>query len=145
MATILIIDDNDELSMLVELLEGEGYETAVANGEIGVRAFTQLRPDLVITDMVMPDSDGRGNPRIRSIDPAARIVAISGGSMIGYDYYLRVAKSLGAYEVVAKPFDLDEFVGIRRSAVCPIPPRPGPAETYSRVPGRGVDGAAKAA
>ena len=43
---------------------------------------------------------------------AARIVAISGGSMIGYDYYLRVAKSLGAYEVVAKPFDLDEFVGI---------------------------------
>jgi|KBSMisStaDraftv2_1062788.scaffolds.fasta_scaffold1540128_1 two-component system chemotaxis response regulator CheY len=115
MATILIIDDNDELcSMLVELLEGEGYETAVArNGEIGVRAFTQLRPDLVITDMVMPDSDGvEAIRRIRSIDPAARIVAISGGSMIGYDYYLRVAKSLGAYEVVAKPFDLDEFVGI---------------------------------
>ena len=60
MATILIIDDNDELcNLLVELLEGEGYETAVASdGEIGVRAFTQLRPDLVITDMVMPTPTG---------------------------------------------------------------------------------------
>jgi CheY-like chemotaxis protein len=113
MATILIIDDNDDLrDTLVVLLEDEGYTTFVAHdGQSGVRMFDKTRPDLVLTDIIMPDADGIETIRqIRRLDPTARIVAMSGRSLIGNDYYLRMAKTLGAAEILPKPFEPDRLM-----------------------------------
>ena len=115
MPTVLIIDDNDDLrETLVVLLEDEGYTViAASDGESGIRAFDEARPDLVLTDVIMPDSDGIETIRqIRAADGEARIVAMSGGSLIGNDYYLRMAKTLGAMEVLPKPFEIDELVRV---------------------------------
>jgi CheY-like chemotaxis protein len=115
MATILIIDDNDDLrDTLVVLLEDEGYQTVIAeDGAAGLRSFAERRPDLTITDVIMPESDGIETIRqIRALDPNARIIAMSGGSLIGNDYYLRMAKTLGAMEVLPKPFEIDDLVRV---------------------------------
>lgn len=115
MPKILIIDDNDDLrDTLVVLLEDQDYSVISANdGDSGVRAFDQVRPDLVLTDVIMPNSDGvEAIRRIRAIDPEARIVAMSGGSMTGNDYQLRMAEEAGAMEVLAKPFEVDELVTV---------------------------------
>ncbi|HLY46946.1 MAG TPA: response regulator [Stellaceae bacterium] len=131
MASILIIDDNEELrDTLVMLLEDEGYATLVAgDGASGVRIFAAARPDLVITDVLMPGADGIETIReIRSLDPDARIIAMSGGAVIGNAYYLRMAKILGAMEVLAKPFEVEELV--RAVVSCLGAPRPSaPADT----------------
>lgn len=115
MPKILIIDDNDDLrDTLVVLLEDQGYSViSASDGESGVRAFSEARPDFVLTDVIMPNSDGvEAIRRIRAIDPTARIVAMSGGSMAGNDYQLRMAKEAGAMEVLAKPFEVDDLVAV---------------------------------
>ena len=125
MPSILIIDDNDELrDTLIVLLEDEGYTViAAANGESGVGAFEQSRPDLVLTDVIMPESDGiEAIRRIRAIDPNARVVAMSGGSLVGNDYQLRAAKAAGAIAALAKPFEVDELVQVVERCLRTQPP-----------------------
>ena len=125
MANILIIDDNEDLrETLLMLLEDEGHSAIMASdGASGVRAFAEARPDLVITDVLMPDSDGIETIRgIRALDPHARIVAMSGGAVIGNAYYLRVAKTLGAMEVLAKPFEIGELVRVIETCLGASPP-----------------------
>ena len=112
MAKVLIIDDNDELrDTLTLLLEDEGYEvTSAIGGKSGLIAFEQFRPDVVLTDVIMPEGDGIEAIRlIRAADPSARIIAMSGGSLVGTDR-LRIAKALGAMEVLRKPFEVEELV-----------------------------------
>jgi CheY-like chemotaxis protein len=115
MPKILIIDDNDDLrDTLVVLLEDQGYSViSASDGDSGVHAFDLARPDLVLTDLIMPNSDGvEAIRRIRGIEPTARVIAMSGGSMSGNDYQLRMAKQAGAIEVLAKPFEVDDLVAI---------------------------------
>jgi len=98
---ILIVEDNPELSKVLELLLKCPYETITAkNGEEAVdMAFTEA-PDLIIMDLIMPDMNGfeagrliRQVPKTRSIP----ILAITAGlsnrieeecSRIGFDDYM---------------------------------------------------------
>jgi two-component system, chemotaxis family, chemotaxis protein CheY len=115
MPTILIIDDDDDLrDTLVVLLEDQGYSViAASDGESGVRAFGEARPDLVLSDVIMPNSNGvDAIRRMREIDPTVRIVAMSGGSISGDDHQLRMAKEAGAMEVLPKPFEVDDLVAV---------------------------------
>jgi CheY-like chemotaxis protein len=127
MAKILVIDDNDDLrETIVSVLDDEGYDTLFApDGASGVKVFGETRPDLVITDLIMPKSNGLDTIRdIKAIDPQARIVAMSGGSLISHEYYLDVAATLGAMHVLSKPFEIDELV--RVVAECLNAPLPAP-------------------
>ena len=127
MANILIIEDNEDLRDLIStVLEDAGHATlAATDGGAGVHAFAASRPDLVITDVIMPESDGiEAIRRIRALDPAARIIAMSGGALIGSDYYLRVAKPLGAMEVLAKPFEIADLVRLVEACLRAPPPVP---------------------
>jgi CheY-like chemotaxis protein len=58
--TVLVIDDEPIVRHSLEiLLETYGYQVALArNGEQGLAAFRRIRPDLVLTDIVMPIQDG---------------------------------------------------------------------------------------
>ncbi|MBX7152621.1 response regulator [bacterium] len=57
---ILIVDDNPHISKLITInLEKEGYEvTHAANGEEGLQKLEAAKPDLVISDVMMPKIDG---------------------------------------------------------------------------------------
>jgi CheY-like chemotaxis protein len=113
MATILIIDDDaDVRETLALVLEEAGHTPIMArSGAEGARIFGEARPELVLTDMIMPESDGLEAMRaIRALDPAARIIAMSGASFAGSSYYLQLAKRFGAAAVLPKPFEPDELV-----------------------------------
>ena len=113
MPTILIIDDNEDLrETLVAVLQDEGYEIVVAkDGLSGARVFAESHPDLVVTDLIMPNANGFDTIRqIRAIDPKARILAMSGGSLINKDDYLATAAALGAMRVLPKPFEVDDLL-----------------------------------
>ncbi|OYW85495.1 MAG: response regulator [Sphingobium sp. 32-64-5] len=60
MAHILVVDDEFLLAMmLTDILEDEGYEVdTVSNGEAALAAVRKQRPDLVITDFMMPMMTG---------------------------------------------------------------------------------------
>jgi DNA-binding NtrC family response regulator len=116
--TVLVIDDDDGVVATLEwLLESEGSQIAVArDGTEGIAAYGKTLPDLVITDIIMPNETGIAViTSIKRINPAAKIIAISGGGRIGNMNFLEVAKEIGASTIVAKPFDAEELLGAVRS------------------------------
>ena len=107
MANILIIDDDQSVrSMLRQTLSHFGHVVIEAcNGNEGLALFAQIDPDLVITDIVIPEKEGlEVLMALRTKQPPVRIIAISGGGRQNSANYLRIAKLMGATKVLAKPF-----------------------------------------
>src|SRR5205085_3232951 len=124
MATVLIIDDDGDVRDTFALvLEDAGHQVLTASsGTAGAAMFRAHRPELVITDMIMPGSDGIEAIRaIRAVDPAARIIASSGASFAGPDYYLNLAMRFGAIAVLPKPFEANELLRVVETCLSPSP------------------------
>jgi CheY-like chemotaxis protein len=124
MTTILIIDDDGDVrDTLALILEEAGYKTLTAtSGAAGAQVFRDARPDLVVTDMIMPESDGIEAIRaIHAVDRAARIIAMSGQSFAGRAYYLQLAQRFGAMAMLPKPFEADELLSIVASCLTASP------------------------
>jgi len=120
MTTILLVDDDDQFrSMLAEVLRRAGYEVQPAcNGSEATVIYRNHQTDLVITDLIMPEKEGLETIReIRHINPAVRIIAMSGGGRNGFEDYLKVAKVFGARLVIDKPFSHAEILGAIRKAL----------------------------
>jgi YesN/AraC family two-component response regulator len=113
MAKILIIDDDPSiLTMLKRMLEKAGYEVDIANnGSEGLEKIECCPPDLLVTDIVMPEKEGLELIfYLRRKNPGLKIVAISGGGRFNYEGYLTSAKLLGADLTFQKPFVHKEFI-----------------------------------
>jgi DNA-binding response OmpR family regulator len=113
-ATILIVDDDtpvlDSLRLLLEL---EGYRVVTArDGREGLANYHSVAPDLVITDMMLPQEPGLAViAGIKQANPAANIIAISGGvRRLLEAHSLEAAKELGASIILRKPYDPDEML-----------------------------------
>lgn len=95
------------------MLEDEGYEVLCAfDGKEGVSLFKQEEPDLVITDVIMPDVDGLGF-LMKTIDEnrQCKVIAISGGGrIIGADECLKMTKLMGVDDALEKPFGMDDLL-----------------------------------
>ena len=108
MAKILIIDDEDPIrKMLRKLLEKNGYEVMDAcNGNEGIKFFKDHGPDIVITDLIMPEKEGLETIReLKKLNYDVRIIAISGGGIADPKIYLTLAAKLGAVRTFTKPVD----------------------------------------
>ncbi|MGH7033572.1 MAG: response regulator [Stellaceae bacterium] len=106
MATILVIDDDAAVRrVLVRSLAGAGHEIVEAeDGSSGLARFRECAPTLVITDIVMPQTEGIETIReIRRAAPQVKILAISGSSIAGSAHYLDMARKLGADVTLVKP------------------------------------------
>ncbi len=109
-ASILIVDDDPAvLAVLRDILTDAGYEVADAmDGRKAVTKFRTTRPDIVITDIVMPDQEGVETIRQLKIEsPGMKIIAMSGA--IG-GRYLRVAELMGADATLQKPIKIDQLL-----------------------------------
>ena len=107
MAHIVLIEDSNYLrGILKKTLEYEGHEVLDAqDGKEGERLYRERHVDLVITDILMPGKDGLEIIfELRRDFPDIKILAISGGGRIGSEQYLDMAKSLGAQDILGKPF-----------------------------------------
>lgn len=125
MARILVIDDEEPVrAMLREMLQRAGHEvTEAADGDAGLSAFRSQPPDLVITDILMPAKGGLVTIKeIRSLDPAARIIAISGGGKTGKLSFLSTARTFPGVKTLRKPFRRAELLGLVEEVLAgPVP------------------------
>lgn len=113
MALILVIDDEDIVrKSICKMLEAEGHKVHEARtGLEGISRFKQQPPDVLITDILMPDKDGLEIIRELSADcPKVKILAITGGGATGNLDFLRQAKAFGAHATLRKPFMRDELL-----------------------------------
>ncbi len=113
MARILIVDDDLQIRNLVQQILGRaGHEIQLAeNGTAALVLCQQAPPDLVVTDMLMSEMNGIDLIRALSLEyPGLRAIAMSGANQ-SMEYYLSVAKLIGALKILKKPFSRDELLG----------------------------------
>jgi len=118
MPRILIIDDDVAVRTTVRhLLERAGYQIVEAgDGREGSRMLDGV--DLVITDLLMPEVDGVDLlGMIRREGRTVPVIAMSGGGKVDSKSYLDVAKALGAFATIAKPFELEHLLSTVRDAL----------------------------
>jgi DNA-binding response OmpR family regulator len=117
MAHILIIDDDRAVQLSIQLaLECEGHQVECASdGEQGLRAFASKAPDLVVTDIIMPNKEGIETiMQIRASDPKTPILAISGGGRLSNDDFLKISAKVGANAILPKPFEHEDLIAAVR-------------------------------
>jgi CheY-like chemotaxis protein len=115
---ILIADDNSDFAAMLKLaLEGAGYDVEVAaNGHDALVAQRSAPADVLITDLVMPESDGlEAVAAFRREFPATRLVVVSGAERLATARYLAIAQLMGADAVLRKPFEIEALLGTLKS------------------------------
>jgi DNA-binding response OmpR family regulator len=108
MTRILIIEDDDQTrEMLAQAFVRKGYEVEQAvNGAEGYRKAIKTSPEVLVTDILMPEKDGLETIRdLRKRMPDTRIIAVSGGGHSVKLDYLPAAKLMGADLILYKPVD----------------------------------------
>jgi DNA-binding response OmpR family regulator len=116
MAKVLIIDDDAAMRRMMSrvLTDARHQVFEAADGRDGVRQFHAEAPEIVVTDIVMPEQEGiQTISEIRAGGSNVAIIAISGGGGGGDGaLYLTIAEELGADAVLQKPFRLAELVAV---------------------------------
>jgi two-component system KDP operon response regulator KdpE len=113
---ILVVDDESQLTRVLRTgLAAHGYDVrTAADGVEGLKQSNEWRPDLIITDLAMPNMDGLELCRkIRSVSQVPIIVL----SAKGEEKIKVEALDLGADDFITKPFGIDELLARVRAAL----------------------------
>jgi putative nucleotidyltransferase with HDIG domain len=116
MEHILVVDDEEAIREVVStMLESKGYRcTTVPNGRAAQEQIKRFTPDLVLSDMIMPEMDGiKLLEWMRQYDPEVPVIMVTAIHDIS-----TALESIrrGAYDYILKPFEKDQlFLGVGRA------------------------------
>ena len=114
---VLAIDDEPAMTEWLKMvIEAEGFEVRTALiGTRGEEIFKQWRPDVIVTDLMLPDIDGIALlRRLKEIDPGPEIIIISGQGTLARAVE---AGQAGAFFVIEKPVSQDGLMDMIRRAI----------------------------
>ena len=117
MTRIVLIEDDREISnTLQRVLEGAGYTVSTAsNGVDGRKQIDSARPELVITDMMMPRMGGFPIlEHIRELDDAPKVIMVTANEGGRHKAY---AEMLGVVDYLRKPFAMEVLLESVRNAI----------------------------
>lgn len=109
-ATILIVDDDPDILRLIDMrLQSSGYRTIKAQrGAEALSILTTQRPDLVITDLLMPELDGMAlMEQIHQHHPTLPVIILTAHGTITDAV---AATHQGAFSFLSKPFESQVFL-----------------------------------
>ncbi|MAM34228.1 MAG: response regulator [Micavibrio sp.] len=111
---ILIVEDDElVLETLKELLQSREHQVATAgNGKEALQVLqAESKFDVLISDIIMPEKEGIETiSEAKKIQPALKVIAISGGGRTNNLDFLKLAKKIGADKTLAKPFRNGELI-----------------------------------
>lgn len=105
MTKILVVDDAEFLRVrLTKMLSTDGYEVFQAeNGLKAVATYKEIRPEIVLMDVTMPEMDGLAALKeIVGFDPKARVIMLTA---LGQESVVLEAVKSGARDFIVKPFE----------------------------------------
>ena len=113
---ILVVDDEEAIREVVStMLESKGYQcTTVSNGRAAQDHVKRRTPDLVLSDMIMPEMDGlKLLEWLRQYDPEVPVIMVT--AIHDISTALEAIRR-GAYDYILKPFEKDQlFMGVDRA------------------------------
>lgn len=108
---ILIVDDAAFMRMMIkDILTKNGYNIAAEaeNGKIAVDKYNEVKPDLVLMDITMPEMDGiQALKTIKGNDPNAMVIMCSA---MGQQAMVIEAIQSGAKDFIVKPFQAERVI-----------------------------------
>ncbi len=117
MPKILVVDDAMFMrAMLKKLLTEAGFDIAgeAETGRVAVDLYQELKPDLVMMDITMPEMDGlTALKEIVKLDPAAKVVMCTA---LGQERSVMEAMNAGAKDYILKPFNAEKVVEVLKNA-----------------------------
>ncbi len=118
---LLIVDDETSLGEMVEdilvskKIFGSEQICRASNGQEGLEIFQREKPELVISDIVMPEMDGtKMSQKIHDLNPESSIILMSGYAE--FEMAIRIIRT-GAVDFLRKPFAVEELVASVQSAL----------------------------
>lgn len=104
-SVILVVDDEESLRDSMRMLLTPDYNVVFAvNGKEAIKKAKQIRPDLVLCDIRLPEIDGlEVLRRLKEMDPELDVVMVTAMNTVQYAVE---AIKLGAYDYITKPFDI---------------------------------------
>ena len=114
-ALVLVVDDSHDMRELIaDVLTEQGLEVVVAaSGDRALRLMADRRPDLVITDLLMPGMNGfamRAEMLRRTELAQVPVIVLSA-------FWRRASETLEVVDVIAKPLNLDRLLTVVRHAL----------------------------
>jgi two-component system, sensor histidine kinase and response regulator len=109
---ILVIEDQDSIrANILELLDAEGYEVMGAeNGRVGVQLAREFLPEVIVSDIIMPELDGYGVLQELRQDPPTATIPFIFLTAKADKADLRQGMNLGADDYLVKPFTQRELL-----------------------------------
>ena len=112
---VMTVDDSAAiLTIIAAYLEDSEFEVIAAerDGRQAVERFAEMRPDIVLLDLIMPNQSGIETlSRILAIDPDAFVVIVSS---LGTEDAVHECLTTGARSFLQKPFTKDDFIVFMR-------------------------------
>lgn len=116
--SVLICDDAAFMRVMIkDILTKNGYEVAgeAENGIKAVEKYTEIKPDLVMMDITMPEMDGiQALKKIKEGDPGATIIMCSA---MGQQAMVIESIQSGAKDFIVKPFQADRVLEAVKKAI----------------------------
>lgn len=107
---VLIVDDNSGTRSMIKVILRQTGHTVVGeagDGEEAVKAFTELKPDVVLLDIIMPGKSGIDVlSEIIKLDPEAKVIMVTA---VDQDTVNSDLARRGAAAVIYKPFSYGDF------------------------------------
>ncbi|NLJ91079.1 MAG: response regulator [Clostridiales bacterium] len=108
---ILVCDDAAFMRMMIkDILTKNGYEVVgeAENGNVAVERYNELKPDLVLMDITMPEMDGiEALKQIMANDPSAKVIMCSA---MGQQAMVIESIKAGAKDFIVKPFQAERVL-----------------------------------
>jgi two-component system LytT family response regulator len=112
MSKILILEDDENVRLpLIDLLEAENYEVFSApDGKKGIELARKEKPDLIVSDIMMPELDGHGVFEALQKDPVTAVIPFIFLTAKTDPSDIREGLGLGADDYITKPFEQEDLL-----------------------------------
>ena len=126
---MVVVDDDSKVRLLLErAFRAPEFEThSFPTGAAALRRVAEIRPDCVVSDILMPDMDGEGFLRALRAKPGLERVPFIAVSAVRSEARIRAVLGAGADAFLLKPFPLRELIDKVRTLL-DRPAAPEPAE-----------------
>ena len=105
-SVVVVDDDQDSVNIMSQYLKIKGVEVLGEgkDGKEAVELYNELKPDVIVTDMKMPEYDGAYViNEVKKIDPKARIIIVTAYPEYGFD-----EKSV--FATLIKPYNVEDLL-----------------------------------